>query len=44
MNLELPDALAGARKGRGTRDLIDNICWIIKKAREFQKKHLFILY
>ena len=40
MNHELPDVQAGFRKGRGTRDQIANICWIIKKAREFQKKHL----
>ena len=37
MNRELPDVQAGFRKGRGTRDQISNICWIIKKAREFQK-------
>ena len=37
MNCELPDVQAGFRKGRGTRDQIANICWIIKKAREFQK-------
>ena len=37
MNCELPDALVGFRKGRGTRDQIANIHWIIKKAREFQK-------
>ena len=41
---ELPDVQAGFRKGRGTRDQIANICWIIEKAREFQKKHLFVLY
>ena len=35
---ELPDVQAGFRKGRGTRDQIANICWIIEKAREFQKK------
>ena len=35
---ELPDVQAGFRKGRGTRDQIANICWIIKKAREFRKK------
>ena len=35
---------AGFRKGRGTRDQIANIHWIIDKAREFQKKHLFLLY
>ena len=37
MNHELPDVQAGFRKGRGTRDQIVNICWIIEKAREFQK-------
>ena len=37
VNHELPDVQAGFRKGRGTSDQIDNICWIIKKAREFQK-------
>ena len=37
MNYELPDVQAGFRKGRGTRDQIANICWIIKKAREVQK-------
>ena len=37
MNHELPDVQAGFRKDRGTRDQIVNICWIIKKAREFQK-------
>ena len=36
MNRELPDAQAGFRKGRGTRDQIANICWIMEKAREFQ--------
>ena len=41
MNRELPDVLAGFRKGRGTRDQIANICWIIKKAREFQKNIYF---
>ena len=34
---KLPDVLAGFRKGRGTRDQIANICWIMEKAREFQK-------
>ena len=38
VNCELPDVQAGFRKGRGTRDQIANICWIIEKAREFQKK------
>ena len=44
MNYEIPDVQAGYRKGRGTRDQIANIHWIIKKAKEFQKKHLFLLY
>ena len=42
MNCELPDVQAGFRKGRGTRDQIDNIRWIIEKERE--QKHLFLLY
>ena len=37
VNCELPDVQAGFRKGRGTRDQIANICWIIEKARQFQK-------
>ena len=41
VNCELPDVQAGVRKGRGTRDQIANICWIIKKAREFQKNIYF---
>ena len=41
---ELPDVQAGFRKGRGNRDQIANICWIIKKAREFQKNICFIDY
>ena len=41
MNQELPDAQAGLRKGRGTRDKIANILWIIEKAREFQKNIYF---
>ena len=41
MNHEIPDVQAGFRKGRGTRDQIANICWIIKKAREFQKSIYF---
>ena len=44
VNCELPGVQAGFRKGRGTRDEIANIHWIIKKAREFQKKHIFLLY
>ena len=38
MNCELPDIQAGFRKGRGTRDQIANICWIIKKAGEIKKR------
>ena len=41
VNRELPDIQAGFRKGRGTRDQIANICWIIEKAREFQKNIYF---
>ena len=41
VNCELPDVQAGFRKGRGTRDQIANICWIIEKAREFQKNIYF---
>ena len=41
MNHELPDVQAGFRKGRGTRDLIANIHWIIEKVREFQKNIYF---
>ena len=44
VNHEIPDVQAGFRTGRGTRDQIANIHWIIEKAREFQKKHLFLLY
>ena len=43
MNHELPDVQAGFRKGKGTRDQTANIHWIIEKAREFQKKYLFLL-
>ena len=41
VNRELPDVQAGFRKGRGIRDQIANICWIIKKAREFQENIYF---
>ena len=41
LNHKLPDVQAGFRKGRGTKDQIANICWIIKKAREFQKNIYF---
>ena len=41
---ELPDVQAGFRKGRGTGDQIANICWIMGKARELKRKHLFLLY
>ena len=44
MNFELPDVQAGFRKGRGTRDQIANIHWIMEQAREFQKNILFLLY
>ena len=40
LNCEFPDVQAGFRKGRGTRDQIANICWVIKKAREFPKKSI----
>ena len=43
MNCELPDVQAGFTKGRGTRDQIANICWIMEKAREFQKNLYFCL-
>ena len=43
VNHEVPHVQAGFRKGRGTRDQIANICWIIEKTREFQeKKHLLL--
>ena len=41
MNRELPDVQAGFRRGRGTRDQIANICWIIEKTKEFQKNIYF---
>jgi len=41
MNYEFPDDQARFRKGRGTRDQIANICWIIRKVREFQKNIVF---
>ena len=44
MNREFPDIQAGFRKGRGIRDQIANICWIIEKAREFQKNICLIDY
>ena len=43
VNQELPDVQAGFRKGRGTRDQIANICWIMEKAR-VPEKHLFVFY
>ena len=43
MNQELPDVQAGFRKDRGARDQIDNIHWIVEKAREFQK-YLLLLH
>ena len=44
VNRELPDIQAGFRKGRGTRDQIANICWIMEKAREFQKNIYFCFF
>ena len=44
VNHELPDVQAGFRKGRGSRNQIANICWIIAKAKEFQKNIYFLLY
>ena len=44
MNHVLPDVQGGFSKGRGTRDQIANICWIIEKAREFQRNICFIDY
>ena len=41
VNHELSDGEAGFRKGRGTRDQIDNMCWLIKKARDFHKNIYF---
>ena len=44
VNRELPDAQAGFRKGRGTRDQIANICWIMEKLDSSRKKHLFLCF
>ena len=44
VNCELPDVQAAFIKGRWTRDQIANIHWIMEKAKEFQKKHIFLLY
>ena len=44
MNRELPDVQTGFRKGRGTRDQIANIFWIMEKAREFQKKNIYFCF
>ena len=44
VNCELPDVQVGLRKGRGIRDQIAKISWIIEKAREFQRKHLLLLH
>ena len=43
VNCELPDVQADFRKGRGTRDQIANICWVVEKAREFQKNIYFCI-
>ena len=44
VNCELPDVQAGIRKGRGTRDQIANIRWIMEKSKRVPEKHLFLLY
>ena len=44
VNQELPDVQVRFRKGRGTRDQIANICWIIEKAREFQRKKIYLWF
>ena len=44
VNCELSDVQAGFRKGRGTRDQIANICWIIEKFKRVSEKHLLLLY
>ena len=44
VNHELPDVQAGFRKGRGTRDQIGNIRWIMGKSKRVPEKHLFLLY
>ena len=44
MNCQLPDVQVGFRKGRGTRDQIANISWIMEKAREFQKKNVYFWF
>ena len=44
MNWELPDVQIGFRKGRGTRDQIANIHWIIEKVRQFQKKNIYFCF
>ena len=44
VNCEITDVQVGFRKGRGTRDQISNMYWIIEKGSKFQKKHLLLLY
>ena len=44
VNCELPDVQGGFRRGRGIKDQIANIHWIIEKVREFQEKHLLLFY
>ena len=44
VNRELPDVQGGFRKGRGTRDQIANICWIMEESKRVPVKHLFLLY
>ena len=44
VNRELPDVQGGFRKGRGTRDQIENICWITEKNKGIPEKHIFLLH
>ena len=44
VNCELPDVQAGFRKGRGTRNQVANICWIIEKSRKFQEKNIYFCF
>ena len=44
MNRELPDVQAGFRKGRGTRNQVANICWIMEKAIELQEKNIYFCF
>ena len=44
VNQELPDVQAGFQRGRGTRDQLANICWIMNKAREYQNKNIYVCF